>query len=630
MEQFKQYFKHEESAHYIKERLNPKDIIKQADELCEYQFSFIRPWDMEPCSVVYDNKELDWNLVANGDEEWTFMLNRFDYLQSLVLAYELSGESRYRNTVIDLMTDWISKHDVIEYSLATRTLDTAIRIDAWVHALKRLSAGASLDESFLESVHTSVLKQIHYMYENYITKYTLSNWGSIQTSIIIKLFPILDTHFKEHPIYQWAIKEFESQIEIQIYDDGLLWEQSTMYHVEVLKHFLKVYRVNPSGRLKQILSKMVRSLIHLADSTHRTEAFGDSDRTCIIDVVSIASVVLKDPSLKLQNDKITDPERLYEMSRDDIIFYEAMTSTIDEKNYFDGFDSGMHTIRQSWDTNAHYWMYSNGSLGSGHGHSDNQHLSFYGFGKPILVDGGRYTYREDISARAALKDPYHHNSITLKSRMLSVPNGSWSYHQFVNVAKNYASHKGRYHYLEGSISKEDFQHTRRTLISDCGVSLIVDDVYTDKEDVISINFNVDHLIEPVIDTEGVTLGKFMLASRNEVDVKVVKSIQSTKYNELLVNHRVILEAKIHQQQRFATLLYPKGTLIEEVNITQGDDQLLSPEIGRAFRINNDYTFVVICEEIYKGTKIMKCEGHYFHAKVVVIDHQENTVHILRT
>ena len=625
---FKEQFNRKVDKDYIRKRLNLESIKKQADELCEYEFSFLRPWDMEPCLKVYSNHDLDWNLVANDDEEWTFMLNRFDYLQALVLTYEVTHEDKYRDTVMKLISDWIGKHEVIEYSLATRTLDTAIRIDAWIHALIRISQIEPIEDAYLEMVHSSVLKQIDYMHNSYLTKYTLSNWGSIQTSVIIKLFPILNCNYMQHPIYQWAIQEFEVQMGIQIYDDGLLWEQSTMYHVEVLKHFLKVYKVKPSVKLKSLLKNMVEALIHLADSNYIIEAFGDSDRSSIIDVVSIAAVILQDSDIKLFNDTIRDAERLYEMSHDEVLAYEAMQSTINLENYFDGFDSGIHTVRQSWSKDSNYWMYSNGSLGSGHGHSDNQHISYYASGKPLLVDGGRYTYREDINARAALKGPYYHNSLTLKSRTLSVPDGSWSYHQFVNVTKNYAAHKDMFHYFEGMINKDDFQHTRRILLCDQGVTLIIDDVYSEIEDTVSINFNIDHLITPKLTAQGVVLDEYILDQRNHMETKIVNSLQSTKYNELLENKRVVFEAAVKQRQRFATLLYPKSTVIEEVEITQGDNLVLSSDVGRAFKINNDYTFVVICEEIYKGTKILKCEGHYFHAKAVVIDHKQNTVQTL--
>lgn len=630
MEYFRKHFNIKEDKAYLKERLNDPKIFRQAQELCRYEFSFLRPWDMEPCSVVYENKELNWNLVANGDEEWTFMLNRFDYLQSLVLTYEINNDVECRNTAIDLINSWIDNHETVEYSLATRTLDTAIRIHAWVHALQRLSSVEPIEESFIDKVYISIMKQIEYMYQEYITKYTLSNWGSIQTSVILKLFPILDVDYENHEIYQWALEEFQTQVDIQIYDDGLLWEQSTMYHVEVLKHFLKVYKVLPTLKLKNVLVKMTKGLIALADSSFIIEAFGDSDRSSIVDVVSFVATELKDEQLKLYDDLIVDAERLYEMSYQEVIQYESMVAHFQEARFFDGFDSGIHSVRSDWSNQAHYWLYSNGSLGSGHGHSDNQHLSFFGNGKPLLIDSGRYTYREDMELRTALKGPLHHNSVSFKQQLMSVPNGSWSYDQFVNVSKNFASHKGFYHYLEGEINCDSIQHTRRILLSDFGVSMIVDDLYSEKHDQVLLHFNIDADVEVSSSGNEVMLNDFVLSQKDGMELEIINSHQSKKYNEIEVNQRLVFSSDIHERKRIATLIYPKDTVVKEVSITQGDDILLSSHVGRAFKINDDYTFVIISEEIYKGTKILKCEGHYFHAKSVVIDHKTNTVHVMRT
>lgn len=627
---FNKQFNQELDVSYLKGRLDIDEVKQQAEKIILKEFSFVRPWDMEACYKDYPNHDLDWNLVANGDEEWTFMLNRFDYLKAPVLMYLMTKKSFYKDIVVELIEDWMSKHEVVEYSLSTRTLDTAIRIDAWIHAVKLISAVEPVDDIFLERMKESIVKQIEYMYEHYITKYTLSNWGSIQTSVIIRVMPLVDSDYMNHDIYKWAIKELQDQMNIQIYDDGLLWEQSTMYHVEVLKNYIKVYEVNPFEELKNLIKKMTQSLIHLTASEFYIESFGDSDRTSVKDICTYAAVALNDSSLKLENDVIDDSERLYEMSFEQIKKYEAMVSLFDLNTYFDGLDSGIHTIRSSWEKDASFWMFSNGSLGSGHGHSDNLHLSFYGRGKPLLVDPGRYTYREDIKARELLKDAEHHNGVTLKSKALSVPNGSWSYHQFVDVNKNYTNHKGEFHYLEGSISKDGYRHRRSILLSEKGFTMIVDDLYLEKEDEIHINFNIDHSINPIVADNRVELGGYVIKSCDDLDINIYDSIQSTRYNELHDNKKVVFETVGSGRLIFTNLLYDLAMDVVEVDLYQGDNVKMNSQQGRAFKVNDEFIFIVINEEIYKGTKILRCEDFYFHSKALVIDMHKRHIYNLRT
>lgn len=69
-------------------------IMKRANELLEQVFVFNKPWDMERCITPYKlEKDFDWNVTYNDDEEWTFMLNRMDYLNYLIYAGYLTNNN---------------------------------------------------------------------------------------------------------------------------------------------------------------------------------------------------------------------------------------------------------------------------------------------------------------------------------------------------------------------------------------------------------------------------------------------------------------------------------------------------------------------------------------------------------
>ncbi len=61
--------------------------------------------------------------------------------------------------------------------------------------------------------------------------------------------------------------------------------------------------------------------------------------------------------------------------------------------------------------------------------------------KPVFIDPGRFTYREDDSMRIKLKSMPVHNSIVLDEKAFCVPKDSWGYSDFGWPLKNYFTHK---------------------------------------------------------------------------------------------------------------------------------------------------------------------------------------------
>ncbi|WP_228410543.1 heparinase II/III domain-containing protein [Erysipelothrix piscisicarius] len=84
-------------------------------------------------------------------------------------------------------------------------------------------------------------------------------------------------------------------------------------------------------------------------------------------------------------------------------------------------DSGIFTTRSDWGSDAHFTRFTNGSLGSGHGHADNLHVSTYFQGKPVLFDPGRLTYREYDPRRMHLKGMESHNTVILDGKPSAIP-----------------------------------------------------------------------------------------------------------------------------------------------------------------------------------------------------------------
>ena len=223
---------------YCKEEVN--ELLRQADMLLEQTFIFLDRWDMEPCSVPYTINLDTWVESPNGDEEWVFMLNRHDFLPKLWYAYLLTQEEKYLEKLKWYLFDWIEKNPITEKgTMATRTIDTGIRCMNWCHLILSMFALERLNENEMKLLLEKLGEQFINLKHRYIRKYSLSNWGVLQTTAICVAYTWY-REFLPEGIEDWAWDELRTQLDLQILEDGSHWEQSAMYHVEVLNSISKV------------------------------------------------------------------------------------------------------------------------------------------------------------------------------------------------------------------------------------------------------------------------------------------------------------------------------------------------------------------------------------------------------
>lgn len=607
-------------------------ILNKADELLNQTFVFDKTWDMERCLTPYHFDKMDWNAQRNDDEEWCFMLSRMDYLNYLLLASLITDNKVYAQKAKFYILDFIENHKEILPSPSTRTLDTGIRVMNIFEALPYLLYLDTLNQDEYNQIRDSLIKQIKYLKQNYLTKYKTSNWGSIQTCSIVSVLPFLNTN--ESDIYQWAMDELKLQFNIQVYPDGMHWEQSTMYHVEVLNYGLKaIYYLTLAEQTvpDELYSKtkaLANSLMLQLTPSGGIETFGDSDRVKAHDVFTRASIIFNDKYFKFYAYETPDIETLYILGANSVY----ILNNIDEKQpntlYFDGIDSGMYTVKSSFDNDASFTMFTNGSLGSGHGHSDNLHFSIYHKGKEILIDTGRYTYREDHPLRTELKSMKAHNSIIIDGNEYCKPSDSWGYADFGLPLKNYVKHVDNVHYFEGSlIGHNPLQIiTRKMVVISPDIWLICDEIKCDGthnahryfhfDSECSVNISNDNNIIINSDLHMQTSGQLSL------DFKPCSFL----YNEELIHPVIHSNSEFENSAEYITTICDKNIKIETVPVYQDTSETpLNVASARKFIINKNesYTVVVYHKEIFKGKKILSCENMYYHAKCVVIHEKDN-------
>lgn len=642
----------QDMAAHIRDEDKPY-IIHKADELLDKTFTFDKAWDMERCTIPYHFDYMDWNAQRNDDEEWCFMLNRMDYLNYLILAGVVTKEKKYYTMCKKLQLDWITQHPIMKQEPSTRTLDTGIRIMNMMETLPYLYAANIVNEEELNIIIDSISLQIQYLKEEYVTKYTLSNWGSIQTCAIVSCIPLYDEKYKDNLIFKWAKKELKIQFDIQVYEDGMHWEQSTMYHIEVLNYGMKalfyqrIYHYDLDDSISDQIKKLCNALCYQVTPRNEIETFGDSDRVCICDVFTRAVSLFGNIEWKYIANLTYDYESLYCFGCAYANLYKKINVQAPAILTYDGQDSGMFAIRSKWGETANFTMFTNGSLGSGHGHSDNLHVSIYREGVPVLIDPGRYTYREDHPLRVELKKMKSHNSVIIDDKECSLPSDSWGYHDFGIPLKNYVRHTSKMHYLEGAyIGHQPLQvWIRKVIVLNCGIWLIVDEVKADgkrtesKNHVMKSYFHADPAM--ALHTASDVNGYELLTEDNTISMKIIgegvvdrtQKPCSLRYNELLEHTVITFTKEFENETSSVTYLCDSNVKVQRVDIFQNGEVPVSKELAEAYRFyisaNESYTIAIFHKEIFKGKKICYCEGIPFHAKCIVIHEVDGNKEITR-
>ncbi|WP_156285909.1 heparinase II/III family protein [Oceanivirga salmonicida] len=364
-----------------------QNYLKQADELLNDIYSYINPTDMERCREKY-KKPSDFNVSPNGDEEWIFMRTRMGYLKSLILAYETINDIVYINKIYSIIDEYIENHREIKISLSTRTLDLGIFLENVIKTIDYLKENKLISKERLKEYISYMKKVCEYLFENYMPWYDQSNWGFIQMSSIY----MYSYKYNELKFMEKSFKYMKKQLKCQVEKDGFHYERSTTYHYQILICLQNLVKLNSDD--KEYFMKYLKKMTIAASKMYYPNMIqincGDSDEMNVSEILKIS----------------------YELMGEKFI-HKNHTSLLKHSGYF-------NMIKEDFSISSYLTKMS-----SGHIHLDLAHFNYYNK-KPIIVDNGRYTYRE-IEQRLDLKSVYAHNTIVIDNNPYTKPLSSWEY-----------------------------------------------------------------------------------------------------------------------------------------------------------------------------------------------------------
>ncbi len=615
------------------------ETIRIANDVSNNTFKFKWKWDMERTFVPYTfTKDIIWDKTPNNDEEWVFMLNRHRYWITLGQAYVLTKDEKYTKTFIRQLTHWIKNvRQVGEAEKTTwRTIEAGIRGENWVKAYSYFSNSEYINEETTRIFVESLKEHGEYLYNNYCDARKLSNWGVLESHGLLVIGLFLNDKELSEKYVQESLRRLEEQIDLQVMEDGMHWEQSPMYLNEVLHCYLDTINLCKRNNIEipniilEKTKKLAYANLYMKKPNHRQICQSDSDDTDLRDMLSKAAYLFEDGILKFGAYEEIDFESIWSLGYDSIKKYKDINVKCPEHVSYGFEDSGNYYMRSGWSENDNYMYFHCGTLGSGHGHADLLHISLFANGEDYLIDPGRYTYIEGNEEREYLKSCKAHNTTIVDGDEFTKINGSWGYSSVATPIKHPFISKDSYDYLEGShlgyISKGIFTN-RSVIYIKPDIWVLVDRFYgegTHKyNQIFQFAKNVELKNEKTI-CKG-NNGALTLHHINKLDKYIEKKIVSYHYNQMELQDKLITTLKGDGFTSILTVINSSkkesNISIEKIPIKNCNGRILEDNEAEAIKIiNKENTYIIaICHnEIFKGKKLLIVDGYHIYGKVVLI------------
>ncbi|WP_318615245.1 heparinase II/III family protein [Sporosarcina sp. YIM B06819] len=547
---------------------------------------------MEACYIPYSFKKIDWNYAMNADEEWIFMLNRQEYLLDLAEAYADSRDQKYLECWKRLVFDWIEHNPFTEGKIHTswRTIDTGIRCASWMKSMMILQE--SLLNHELETIFSSLREQIIFLKDHYLERYTLSNWGALQISGILQTVMVCEDLVPKE-IMDWAWNELKRQCEIQFFADGVHWEQSPLYHFEVLFAVVEIYKeaevlgITLPVDLKSVIQKTAIAANYMIYPNGYLVPQHDSD------YVNVEAVYKKLPS-----------------------FCQGSLPEL-----FIGDASGNFVYKTEKDF-VSLW---NGWHGSGHGHASLGHLNVFLNGERVLCDSGRFTYQEG-PLRSYLKSVHSHSTVIVDELPFTSIKDTWSFHHIGKKVGNKVKETSKYIVMESAFYYATYLVQRTVIIlKKESIVIVIDDVEAQGQHTMKRLFQLN---------PDITVGKqkdcWKLTAKKNVayayfsdmeDTHSKVTLSSTQYNRL-TNRTTLVDEKEFVDHGIRFSIFSGKPLEVMLNHIEqcGAEQSPSEQYFLSFHLktdSSDYDIYFAANETHIGERIYKHNDDYFYHRLTI-------------
>lgn len=585
-------------------------LIARADAICRYEFetlgygalSFGRPinWHLDPVSGR-ESPVVHWSRLDPlapeqvGDSKVVWEVNRHQWLLDLGQAYRLTGEEKYADTFVELVTDWMDHNPYGRGINWSSALEAAMRLLSWLWALGLFRGAAALSPQVFQRILRELQRHAGFI-ERYQSRYFSPNTHLTVEALALytigTVLPELQGAGRWRALGRDLLLE---QLPLQVPDDGVYFEQSTRYQyytVEIYLHFAVLAACNDDplpAIVKERLGAMLAFLLAVRRPDGTVPQIGDTDGGWLCPLVrrsvgdyqglfSTAALFLEDPQLAWAAVSLT-PEAFCLLGEQAGSDWASLTRQAPSPDRISVHGSeGYVVMRSGWERNAHQLIFDTGPLGdpvcAGHAHADLLAVQCSAFGENYLVDPGTGAYTDGSDGRQYFRSTRAHSTVLVDGHDQAAPDGPFAWSEqpaarllAVEEASRWvfaAAQHEAYARLDDPVT-----HRRRVWFLDSAAWLIVDDLLGTAEHQVDLRFQfaplpVDEEADGWIRARG-RAGGLLLKTFSTTDLETtvvagahepLRGWYSPNYGQQLPAPALTVRGNSPLPLRFATLIVP--------------------------------------------------------------------------
>lgn len=226
-------------------------------------------------TILHSSKSFDWKSRWEfGDKSalWNFNLHYFEYLFPLVKAWKDTGDRRYLDKTVEIISGWIRSNPTgVQPGWAS--YPASLRIVNWISYFGYV--GEALPENFRKEFLRSLHAQFVYL-SRHLEKDILGNhyFENLKSLVLAALF------FNDGPVLKKALRDFKAECKEEILPDGMHFELSPMYHKIIFEGVLRVAAAlrgagKPDFEIESYLQPMLDAAFSFEDGLERVPLFND-------------------------------------------------------------------------------------------------------------------------------------------------------------------------------------------------------------------------------------------------------------------------------------------------------------------------------------------------------------------
>ena len=504
-------------------------VIARADAICGGEFdilgygtlSYGAPvnWDLDPIAGK-ESPRIHWSRIDPlnpdqvGDSKVVWEVNRHQWLLDLGQAWRLTGDDRYAECFIALVSAWMERNPYAQGINWSSALEAAMRSLSWCWALGLFRDSAALTPERFQAILGGLQRHAGFI-ERYLSRYFAPNTHLTVEALALytigTVLPELQGAGRWRDVGRRVLLE---QLPLHVPEGDVYFEQSTRYQyytAELYLHFAILADRNGDplpAQVGETLGAMLRFLIHARRPDGTVPQIGDTDGGWLCPLLrrevgdyrglfSTAAVFLGDAQLAWAAGSLTH-EAFCLLGSDAAERWAQLDPGPPPLEHLTVHGAGDYVVmRTGWADDAHHLVFDTGAFGcpysGAHGHADLLAIQCSAFGENYLVDPGTGCYTAGSEWREHFRSTRAHSTVRVDGQDQAETRGPFAWvdrppAQLLGTEDRPGLQFAAAQHQAYRRLPDPVQHLRRIWLLDSKLWLIVDDLLGTTRHAIDLRF----------------------------------------------------------------------------------------------------------------------------------------------